>query len=241
MKGGAQVDINFNEFMSNLIGVFLVDTNQNTTITTNTFTGDDAPDDGYFGVVVFTGSTEAPAATRAVIHKNDFTLQSTHGVSSIAVTAQQPGRVASISSAITKNSFDLSGSATGGVFYLDTSNASVSANRFDGSGNWALWVGGSKPVSGVIVSSNTGLGGFSPGSGFDIIFRDNTSKSYVGPGQSATVSDIGVNNTIKGGDEPTPEGDQDTLDYSEYSGKQSGARYTRQLQDLVDRLRPYHQ
>jgi hypothetical protein len=241
MRGGAEVDINFNDFTSNLIGVFLIDTNQNTTITTNTFTGDDAADDAYFGVVVFTGAADAPDSTRAVVYNNDFILQSTSGTSTIAVTTQQPGKIANISSAIVRNRFDLSDAATTGVFILDTSNVHVSANRFNGSGGSAVWVSGDTPVSGVTISSNTGLGGFNATSGFDFVLRDNTSKCYVGPGQGGTVSNTGVNNTVLSIDELSPEARPGVLQGTGFPGKDPAARYNQQLQDLAGRMHQRHQ
>jgi hypothetical protein len=245
MKSGAQVDINFNEFLSNFVAVFLVDTNQNTTITTNTFTADNAVDGSYFGAVVFTGSADAPTSTRAVIHNNSFVLQSTFtsNETSIAISTQQPGRIANISGVITNNTFDLDGAGTLGIFSLDTSNTHVSANRFAGSGQAAVRVDGDTPVSGITITANRGLESFDSVSGFDIVLQSNTTGCIVGPGQNATVIDNGTGNDLLGIGYPSPASYQAKPESGaspHLEVDESNSRYSQQLQDLSGRLHLQH-
>jgi hypothetical protein len=199
MKSGAQVDINFNEFRGNLQAVNLFESNQNTTITTNKFYGDNTPEEIYFGVFASNFNDNPPPTTRMVVHNNEFYVDSSSpGSWSIAVDVefQSDEIISNISSVVTNNRFTLSGNRTYGVWFADTSNAHVSANRFSGSGARAIYVGGTVPVSGWTITANTGLAGFTSDLGADIRLDANTSGCIVGPGQFATVQDDSGANTI---------------------------------------------
>lgn len=209
MKSGAQVDINFNEFFSNTSltsslttnhSIWLQDTNQNTTITSNHFSGESRPGDPYGyvyrAIFVDTNSMDAPTTTRVVIHNNQFNVKSVPEAYAMAILLQQTGRIANISSVVTNNEFKLSGNRTFGVWGYDTSNMHVSANRFTGEGYAAIGFSGVSPVAGCTVTANTGLATFNTGSGADVRLDSNTSECIVGPGQGATFQDDGTDNTV---------------------------------------------
>jgi len=101
MKGGAQVDVNFNNFEDNHNAVWLHNTNQNTTITVNKISAVDVGASTNKGIVIRTQTADAPNTTRVVINNNEFTLASSSGVISYAVDGEQPGRVANISAVVT--------------------------------------------------------------------------------------------------------------------------------------------
>ena len=209
MKAGAQVDINFNEFFSNTSptsslesnkAIWLPDTNQNTTITANKFNGVARTGDTwgyhYWGVYLDTFSMDAPAVTRLVIHNNQFDLTSTPDASARAISLDQSGRIANVSSIVTGNTFTLSGSRSFGIIAYSVSNTHVSANRFTGEGHTAISVTGTSTVTGWTVTANKGLATFNSMSEADISFSSSTSRCIVGPGQGAEVSDQGTDNTV---------------------------------------------
>ncbi len=200
MKSGAQVDINFNEFRGNLQAVSLYDTNQNTTITTNRFFGDNTAEYSFYGVIVTNFSDDPPPSTRMVVHNNEFNVSSSFSEkwsNAIYVSFNNGVKVISnVSSVITNNKFNLSDDSTYAVSFTDTSNTHVASNWFNGSGARAIFIGGNAPVSGWTISANMGLADFTSAREGDIRFNSNTSNCIVGPGQGATVEDFGTNNTI---------------------------------------------
>jgi hypothetical protein len=194
MRSGAQVDINFNEFDSNTIAVLLVDTNQNTTITSNEFFGASSSAGEYISIAVLTEEVDAPNKTRVVIDNNDFNVSSSSGVRSVVIAGIQDGRVANISSVITNNRFFLSGVDTFGVVFGDISNTHVASNLFSGNGAAAVFVGGDTPVTGWTITANN-MAGFSSDTVADIHLDANTSQCIIGPAQGAFVNDMGSNNS----------------------------------------------
>ena len=195
MKSGAQLDVNFNNFEGNSEAIRLQDTNQNTTITNNKITGDDADTSGSKGVVILTQAAQAPRASRVVINKNEFAISSATGAPAYAVEGTQPGSVANISAVISNNTFKLSGAKTRGVSLLDISNAYVSVNQFSGDAEIAVFVGGSTQVSGWTITANRGLESFNTAA--SDIFLDQTSGfCIVGESQGATVEDLGSENSV---------------------------------------------
>lgn len=195
MQAGAQVDINFNEFVENRVGIYIWDSNQNTTITTNNFmSGDDVFDYSYYGIRIRTLSPDAPTKTRVVIHNNDFNVTSSPYLHAYSVFAIQDYPVANISSVVSNNRFNLKYGAFG-VWYSDISNTHVSANRFTGDGFEAVFVTGTDPVSGWTITANQGIGSFNSIRS-DIFLDENTSECIVGAGQGAVVDDDGSDNTV---------------------------------------------
>jgi hypothetical protein len=130
-----------------------------------------------------------------VINNNEFTLSSSSGVMSYAVEGKQPGRVANVSAVISNNKFNLGGSQTRGVSLSDISNVHVSANRFTGDGETAIYASGTGSVSGWTVTANKNLGNFNSISS-DIFLDQQTSECIVGASQGAIVNDSGTDNTV---------------------------------------------
>ncbi len=195
MKAGAQVDVNFNLFVDNQNAVWLLNTNQNTTITNNDISAVDVSESPNKGIIIHTQIPTAPNATRVVINNNEFTLSSSSGVMSYAVEGKQPGRVANVSAVISNNKFNLGGSQTRGVSLSDISNVHVSANRFTGDGETAIYASGTGSVSGWTVTANKNLGNFNSISS-DIFLDQQTSECIVGASQGAIVNDSGTDNTV---------------------------------------------
>ena len=202
MKAGAQVDINFNEFRDNHRSIWLVDTNQNTTITTNKFFNEDPSSefggDGFTAFSIDTRSDDAPAVTRVVIHNNEFNMQSAFGGSGTVIWMGNDTGDTNISSVITNNRFNLAGNSITGIFAKSVSNAHVSANRFSGDGRSAIFTNGdSELATGWTITANTGLKDFdSWPSDVDIFLGSETSQCIVGPGQGAGFGDAGTDNTV---------------------------------------------
>ena len=200
MRSGAQVDINFNEFRGITTAIGIFDSNQNTTIINNEFIGDTKPDSNFVnsGVRVTNTKDNPPKSTRVVINNNTFTVDrsvdSPGGSEAISISFF--GEISTVSAVITNNEFNLSGDAVG-VDISDTSNAHVSANRFNGSGQAAIEVWGTNiPASNVTITANKGLSTFSSANGFDFVLTRNTSECVVGANQGALVFNKGTNNTV---------------------------------------------
>ena len=201
MKSGAQVDINFNEFRGNLQAVNIFDSNQNTTITSNKIFGDNSETASYYGIYLINYSVNPPKSTRVVVHNNEFNISSTFARTNYAVYVKSSidsgaVDVPNISTIISNNRFNLSGTRVYGVLGKDVSNGHVSANRFSGSGRRAIYLNGGKPLSGWTITANNGFADFVSDYGEDIRFYTNTNQCIVGPGQEASVDDLGTDNII---------------------------------------------
>ena len=200
MRSGAQVDINFTEFRDNKSAIKVFDSNQNTTITSNKFFGDSFPDitRSYTGIVVSNIKSNPPNSTRMVIDNNTFNVADSFGSNggSKAINMYFFGAISAVSAVITNNKFNLSGGSWG-IDIGDISNAHISANRFSGSGQGAVIVRATgKPVSGVTITANEGLSGFSSSNGYDLVLAKNTSECIIGGGQGASYFNKGTNNTV---------------------------------------------
>ena len=196
MKAGAQVDINFNEFSGNRIAIVLLESNQNTTITTNTISGEATPERGFAGILVATQSADAPNKTRMVVDNNVFNIDA-NGRSAYAILVEEPfGFTVNVSSVVSNNSFNLSGDTGSGIVFAGVSNATVSANRFNGSGVLAVNAGGTATVTGWTITANKGLATFDSSSGADIILNASTSEFFIGANQGALINDMGSDNTV---------------------------------------------
>lgn len=194
MRGAAQVDINFNEFSGNHIAIVLQDTNQNTTITTNTINGFSNAIRSFSGVLISAFPLTSPKKTRVIIDNNDFNIASSDNPG-IAVEVYETYSV-NVSSVISNNHFNLSGDMGSGLVFSGVSNATVSTNRFSGSGQRAIYAGALGAASGWTITSNTGLAGFHSNGGADIVLDTNTSDCFVGADQGAVVNNMGSGNTV---------------------------------------------
>lgn len=234
MKAGAQVDINFNEFVDHRTAIYLLDTNQNTTITTNKFFGGSTADFSYFGINVFTAAPDAPTRTRAVIDNNEFNISSSFGNNSYTVSVGQFEPIAKMSSIITNNRFNLSGIDTWGVFLINVDNGHVSTNRFDGFGRGAVFLDGDTPVTGWTITANTGLANFSSDSDADITLGATTSNCIIGPGQGASWINFGSGNSILSAGNVSPTANGATTELSASSKNGLGDIKSNTLRHLED-------
>lgn len=202
MRSGAQVDINFNEFHGNSQAINLFDTNQSTTITTNKFFGDNTYISDYVAIYVNNYTKTPPPKTRMVVHNNEFNLSSSflkywsYGVLLAFDVFGSENIITTVSSVFTNNRFNLDGANVYGLRVKDTSNAHVSANRFNGNGRRAIYVSGKIPITGWTITENTGFEIFTSFKPEDIRLSYNTSLFIVGPGQGASVRDDGQNNEV---------------------------------------------
>ncbi len=202
LRGGAQVDINFNSFNFTSKSVEIINSNQSTTITGNTFslanTLPPAPGHQPSAVLVRSSRLNPPARTRLVIHNNDFTLQDTLSFAFVIGFRLQTGPH-KVSLVVTDNTFNLvgDGGSVVGILGTDVDKALVSNNHFTGGGIAAIDVGSqfTSAVTGWSITGNTGLGSFTS-SNADIIFRANANQNIVGPGQHASVEDSGTGNEL---------------------------------------------
>lgn len=199
MKSLAQVDINFNDFQNNQQAVNIFDSKQNTTITGNTFVGDNSATDDYVGILVNNYEDNPPPSTRVVINQNIFNVSSSFSENwsrAIKFGYFSLAPISDISAVITNNTFNLSGVTTYGIRAGETSNTHVSANTFNGSGARAIYVSGNNRVSGWTITANKGLPGFTSANTEDIRLNASTTECIIGPGQGASIQDDGANNTI---------------------------------------------
>ena len=202
MRSGAQVDVNFNEFRGNSQAVNLFDTNQNTTITTNKFFGDNTFLGDYIAVYANNYTKTPPPTSRMVVHNNEFNIASTftkYWSYAVLVAFDIFGSediISNISSVISNNRFNLDGDNVYGVRIKDISNAHVSANRFIGKGRRAIYVSGKTAMTGWTITANTGFAKFTPFKPQDIRLGYTTSLFIVGSGQGASVRDDGQNNQV---------------------------------------------
>lgn len=195
MKGGAQVDVNFNEFSENLIAINMTDSNQNATITNNIINGENTVDSGYSGILAGTVSESAPNTSRVVINNNEFNINSTFASASNAVLFDQQGKIANISTVITNNRFSLNGDSTTGIVSTDVNKGHIAANRFSGNALAGVMILADRiEANGWTVTSNTGFASLVTSS-TDVLFGVDTQKCILGAGQGATFTDMGVGNS----------------------------------------------
>ncbi|MEM6539498.1 MAG: hypothetical protein AAF668_17445, partial [Pseudomonadota bacterium] len=191
LVGGAQVDINFNEFSGNDIAILFIDTNTNATITGNVIRYNDALGsvaETSAAISLLTGSPVAPAQSRLVIHNNQFI---DGGVFELAVALDgfifSGANRTAHSLVVSSNLFTLSSRLGIGIFYTDMDNGVVVDNGFRGSAEFAVILDSfnfSQRITGWSVVANRFN---SVGSAVDIFFGPGTSNSIVGP-QIATVA-----------------------------------------------------
>lgn len=203
MRASAQVDFNFNTFVNTYRGIWLVDSNQSTTITGNTFTSENNNEDlnGIGAIEIGTRTNTAPVKTRVVVHNNQFTFSDAVGVSSnffrgAAITSNFSGNLQDVSLSITDNRFQLLGDNRFIIHLRDINNAVVSANKFAGDVATGVSIAGAKAaaVSGCLIVSN--IVNTLTSEHQDIFLDEKTTHCIVGPGQDANVVDLGVDNSI---------------------------------------------
>lgn len=205
MRGGAQVDVNYNEFSDNVFDTFFADSFQATNVIGNTFNGSPTSSSPtHYAVAIGTTIDSPPAQSAFVISENVFNLSPSAGLNSIGVYLEQSDQVADLTPILIKNTFNLSGEGAFGVYESGVNNGFVGNNRFTGQGAAAVALGLStaSPSSGWVVAANRGLGNFN-GSTEDIVLERNASFAIIGDGQQVDVLDLGTSNSvlpIAGGD-----------------------------------------
>ena len=203
MKSGAQVDINFNTFTNNRYAINVLDSNQTTSITGNTFTSQNEDLDlvDLVAIIIQKRNNTAPDVTRAVVHNNQFMKTDVEGIddngfrgsvvtTSFGLTTQK------ISLSLTNNRFQVTGSNLNILNLRDISDWTVSGNLFSGNVSTGIDVFNIREssVSGGVIVANT----FNNlNAKFNDIWLDkDTTECIVGPGQGATVDDNGVGNNV---------------------------------------------
>jgi len=206
LRGQAQVDINFNAFnpgdIDNLTlsDIVLVDTGQSTTVTGNEFSGSSDALNGYTGIFLASLDANAPSNTRLAVENNVFNVRGDAAMAvSLGLPVDQQSQTGRIS--IAGNEFNLENiGETGvtGVFVTDISGGVIVGNRFSGTGVGVFLNAANRAVSDWYIGANTGLANLDSQVA-DVFFGAGTDNNVVGPGQSATVLDLGDNSQLQGG------------------------------------------
>ncbi len=209
MRAGAQVDINYSEFSQNEIGIRLLDSNQNTTISKNTFNSEENRYFEYIGIYNGSYFSDSPTKSRLVVNENIFNISQPTGVTSERAYGVLAGEISdyvkkalSFSVVITDNTFNLNGDLVSGISARGVPNAHISGNLFIGVARYAIAIkrGGNYAsglyVSGATIVGNLGLSSFQALFGSNIHLGEYVSESIVGSGQNAVVDDHGVNNYV---------------------------------------------
>lgn len=202
MQGGAQVDVNFNEFIDVPTAVGAFNANQIMNIQGNSVMFDDSSVLSYsiwIDKLVTRSNDSIPLTNRTVIYDNRFVINA--AAHSMAVRAVSPDSdaVVDLEVSVTGNEFDWqdTGSDVIGVYLLDLSFANVSRNRFLGGPVSSVpaaifFDSAEEPARRSTVSYNnfkeyTGQRG--------IVFTQGTSNNIVSPLQlqDAVISDAGDN------------------------------------------------
>jgi len=195
LRGSAQVDINFNDFIDSQGHVLTVDASQLLTVQTNTMvmTGDLATD--HIAITIGTFNPAGPNQNRAVIFRNIFDLDNDN-VFGVALGVLHLGNIPNLSLAVTENDFFLNADEISGpILISDISGANVANNKFKGTGLAAvsLVTDRSAPTDTTITGNSFGV--FSS-SGADVFLDVSTTRNIVGTGQNATVFDLGIANFV---------------------------------------------
>ena len=199
MRGGAQIDVNYNTFTNNEYDTVFVNSNQSTYIVGNQFNG--TPDENfeYFAVKVETSSDTAPATTKFVLLSNTFSIDAqstTDLVSGFAVLFDQSAKTAEITALIAQNTFTLSGDGAYGVVDKGVSGGVIAKNVWRGTANAAISLGalGGYPSVDWAILANRGFSGLETSTA-DIALGAGATGTVIGAGQGATVIDLGEYNS----------------------------------------------
>ena len=199
MRGGAQVDVNYNTFTNNEYDTVFVNSNQSTYIVGNKFNG--APDENfeYFAVKVETSSDTAPATSKFVLLSNTFSIvaQPTEDLGSgFGVVFEQSAKTANITALIAQNTFALSGDAAYGVVDKGVSGGVIAKNVWRGTADAAISLGyfTEYPSIDWAILANRGFSGLETSTA-DIALGAGATGTVIGPGQGGTVIDLGDNNS----------------------------------------------
>ena len=198
MRGGAQVDVNYNTFTNNFTDAMFVDSNQVTYVVGNKFFGTPPADDsGYIAVVIGTTSEDAPAQSKFVVTGNTFDIDATDYTNAYGVYFEQQTKVADLTALVVANTFKLSGGRTYGVGEAGVNAGVISKNTFRGDAGAGILLGRgtNNPSKDWTITANTGLSGLESVDA-DIFLGEKATGAIVGPGQNAQIVDTGTSNTI---------------------------------------------
>ena len=198
MKGGAQVDVNYNTFTNNFSDTAFSNSNQVTYIVGNKFFGTPpAEDSGYLSVAIGTTSDDAPNQSKFIVTGNTFDIDATDFTNAYGVYFEQLSKVADLTALVVANTFKLSGSRTFGIGEAGVNAGVISKNSFRGDAGAGILLGGAQPnpSNDWTITANTGLSGLASVNA-DIFLGQQSTGAIVGPGQNAQIVDIGTSNTI---------------------------------------------
>lgn len=198
MRGGAQVDVNYNTFTNNSVDAAFLDSNQVTYVVGNKFFGTPpAEDSSYIAVFVGTTSDDAPDQSKFVVTANTFDIDATDYTNAYGVYFEQQTKVADLTALVVANTFKLSGDRTFGVGEAGVNAGLISKNLFRGDAGAGILLGMARNNSSKdwTITANTGLSGLESVDA-DIFLGEQATGAIVGPGQNAQIVDTGTANTI---------------------------------------------
>ncbi|MEO0438944.1 MAG: hypothetical protein AAF098_18820, partial [Pseudomonadota bacterium] len=239
LVGGAQVDVNFNEFSRNDFAVVFGDTNTNATITGNIFRYNDergSTAQTSTAISLLTASPIAPAQNRLVIHNNQFidggVFENTIAIDGFLFN----GSVRTAHSlVISSNLFTLNSVGSTVIFCTDIDNGVILDNGFRGSADVAVVLDSftfDQAITGWSIVANR----FNAvGSVFDIIFGVGVSSSIIGP-QLASVAGPSFESSGNFYLNTSPQSQATSLNPTSRTPVQSHWQKTRRLArlDLID-------
>jgi hypothetical protein len=196
MQGGAQVDINFNDFQDSFIGYEMQRSNQNTTVAFNDFTGQGDDSRNYFALVA-QGGADAPDSTGLEIKNNRFNLSADPTANdpfpAIGFVSFLDGAPTTVNLTVQSNTFNQSDNSVG-VAGFGISKGFVANNEFNGEAFNSVWLssfGTSRNADDWFVGGNE-----FEGPANSILLDEGTNRCVIGPAQSVDVSDSGSSNFI---------------------------------------------
>lgn len=200
LRGGAQVDQNFNVFLDNGTGINAVNANQLLTVQSNDFISSPINQFSVFDGIIGT-NTFGPNQNRIVVYNNDFLIENENTSGQGIFLVANPNFNVSVAASDNLLRIDGSGSDMTFSSFAGINNASISGNRLVGSGFSGIDI---LDGEGNVISGNN-LFNYVPSIGDNVFFGTAAESSIVGPGQGAVVLDEGSNNTVIGPQGMSPE------------------------------------
>lgn len=198
MKGGAQVDVNYNTFTNNFSDTAFLNSNQVTYIVGNKFFGTPPVEaSSYRSVAIATTSDDAPNQSKFIVTGNTFDIDASDFTNAFGVHFEQLSKVADLTALVVANTFKLYGSRTFGIVEAGVNAGVISKNSFRGDAGAGILLGGAQPnpSNDWTITANTGLSGLASLDA-DIFLGQQSTGAIVGPGQKGQIVDNGMLNTI---------------------------------------------
>ena len=197
MRGGAQVDINYNTFERNLQDVNFINSNQSTNVIENKFYRTlDENNSFYASVVISSRDDKAPSQSKFMISGNTFDIDAPDSIDlAVGIYLAQQTKVADLSVSIVGNKFVTSGSSTLGILEGGLNGGFLAKNSFRGNALSAIALGQADVNQSAdwTIVANSGLGSFDSEQG-DIILGSQTVNTIIGPNQNPQIADGGAGN-----------------------------------------------